>query len=140
MWNGEATPSFPTTRSVRQRDPISPYLFVLCLERLDHCIDKAVGSGAWKPIQILRGGPKISHLLFADDILLFAEASIGQLRMVKNCLDKFCSASEQRVSVAKSKIFVSSNVRGDLERQLSDVSGIPSTRDLGNYSGNAYFS
>lgn len=50
LWNGERTDSFAMTRGVRQGDPISPYLFVLCLERLGHIIDKAVSDGRWKPV------------------------------------------------------------------------------------------
>lgn len=135
LWNGERSSSFAMTRGVRQGDPISPYIFVFCLERVGHLIDKAVLSGRWKPIQVARGGPKLSHLFFADDILLFAEVSQSQLLMVKKCLDLFCGASGQRVSLSKSKLFFSHNVRGQLEELLNRESGIPSTRHLGLYLG-----
>lgn len=65
LWNGEALESFSPTRGIRQGDPISPYLFVLCTERLFHAIEKATEEGQWKPIQLLRGGQRfhILHLL-----------------------------------------------------------------------------
>lgn len=42
LWNGWYTKEFCPSRGVRQGDPISPYLFVLTMERLGHVIDKAV--------------------------------------------------------------------------------------------------
>lgn len=75
FWNGEAFEDFYPSRGIMQGDPISPYLFVLCLERLFHLIDQTVSNNFWRPVQISRRGPKISHLAFADDLILFAEAN-----------------------------------------------------------------
>ena len=50
LWHGEKTESFKPTRGVRQGDPLSPYLFVLCVDRLNHIIKEAVSNGDWKPI------------------------------------------------------------------------------------------
>lgn len=77
LWNGERTENFKPSRGLRQGDPLSPYLFVLCMERLCHMIDKAVIDKHWKPIKLYRGGPQLSHICFADDLILFAEASVA---------------------------------------------------------------
>ena len=42
LWNGEETESFEPSRGIRQRDPPSPYIFVLCMERLAHVIKESV--------------------------------------------------------------------------------------------------
>lgn len=135
LWNGEKTDSFQSARGLRQGDPLSPYLFVLCLERLCHLIDAEVGRKAWKPISLSQGGPKLSHVFFADDLILFAEASVSQVRVIRRVLERFCLASGQKVSLEKSKIFFSNNVSRELEGLISAESGIASTRELGKYLG-----
>lgn len=62
LWNGEALDGFFPSRGIRQGDPISPHIFVLCIERLFQLINVAVQKDLWKPIQISRGGPKSAHL------------------------------------------------------------------------------
>lgn len=75
-WNGEPTEYFSISRGIRQADPLSPYLFVLCVERLSQLIDYVVNSNIWKPIQLNKKGPKLSLFFFADDLVLFAKASL----------------------------------------------------------------
>lgn len=82
-----------------------------------------------------RGGPELSHICFADDLILFAEASVAQVRVIRRVLEKFCRASGQKVSLWKSKIFFSSNVTRERGELISRESGISSTRDLGKYLG-----
>lgn len=135
LLNGEQTKAFKPSRGLRQGDPLSPYLFGLCLERLCHQIELSIASKKWKPISISRGGPKLSHICFADDLILFAEASVSQVRVIRTVLEKFCRASGQKVSLEKSKIFFSKNVSRELGKQISDESGIKSTKDLGKYLG-----
>lgn len=72
IWNRDVLDEFSPSRGIRQGDPISPYLFVLCLERLFHIINGAVEAKVWKPIKLSRNGPLITHLAFADDLLIFA--------------------------------------------------------------------
>ncbi|WZZ33856.1 hypothetical protein YC2023_017257 [Brassica napus] len=135
LWNGEKSESFKPSRGLRQGDPLSPYLFVLCMERLCHLIDEAVVEKKWKPISLSRGGPKLSHICFADDLILFAEASVVQVRVIRRVLETFCRASGQKVSLPKSKIFFSSNVSRERGEHISRESGIASTRELGKYLG-----
>ncbi|CAA7025018.1 unnamed protein product [Microthlaspi erraticum] len=89
LWNGEKTEAFTPKRGLRQGDPLSPYLFVLCLERLCHLVEEAIAAKRWKPIRLSRGGPELSHVCFADDLILFAEASVAQVRVIRGVLEKF---------------------------------------------------
>lgn len=75
------------------------------MERLCHLIEEAAEDKKWKPIRLSRGGPQLSHICFADDLVLFAEASVSQVRVIRAVLERFCRASGQKVSLPKSKNF-----------------------------------
>lgn len=71
--NKALTEEFRPSRGIHQGDPLSSYLFVLCMERLSHLIEKSFEQRKWKPLR-LSMGPLLTHLFFADDLLLFGEA------------------------------------------------------------------
>lgn len=50
LWNGSKTDTFKPTRGIRQGDLLSPYIFVIFMERLSQIIDYSVTQGDWKPI------------------------------------------------------------------------------------------
>ncbi|XP_025630405.1 uncharacterized protein [Arachis hypogaea] len=70
LWNGEELGEFSPTRGIWQGDPISPYIFVLCIKFLSQLINAVVHHGFWNPIRIKRESPDISYLCFTDDLIL----------------------------------------------------------------------
>ncbi|GAU35861.1 hypothetical protein TSUD_63510 [Trifolium subterraneum] len=134
-WNGDPTSKFYSSRGLRQGDPLSPYLFVLALERLGHYIQDRVNNGSWKPLSFGRGGPKVSHICFADDLVLVAEANMEQVILIKDVLDSFCSNSGQQINLNKSRVFFSRNIAEQNALMLSQGLGIEQTNDLGIYLG-----
>ena len=105
------------------------------MERLGHIIQNAVAKGKWKTIQLSRYGLELSDLFFADDLILFAEASVEQINIVKDCLDKSSAISGQRVNFQKLSICFSNGVpRGTVEG-ITRIVGIPLTDNLGRYLG-----
>lgn len=135
LWDGEQSNYWKPGRGIRQRDSMSPYLFVLCMERLSHMIMEEVREGRWKGIKVSRNGPTLSHLFFADDMVLFAEAEMRQIDVVLDCLNRFCNCSGQKVNLEKSQIHFSNNVTPFLAGQIANRAGIPLTEDLGRYLG-----
>ena len=93
LWNGEVTEEFFPGSGIRQGDPLSPYIFVLCIEHLSHDITQAVADGNWKPIQLAKHKTPLTHLFFADDLLLFAEASIDLTYTIDVVLENYCQSS-----------------------------------------------
>ncbi|KAK4252645.1 hypothetical protein QN277_014390 [Acacia crassicarpa] len=135
LWNGEKTEYFKPGRGIRQGDPISPYLFVLCIDRLSHLICDMVNEGKWVPIKTSRGGPNISHLMFADDLLLFGVASTEQASCMMECLNNFCEASGERVNTAKSSMFFSPRVSREVITQIQSITNMKITAEIGTYLG-----
>lgn len=135
LWNGEALPPFTPERGLRQGDPLSPYLFVLCMERLSTIINQKVTNKKWVGIKASQEGLCFSHLFFADDILFFGKATSKQCEAMRETLNMLCDESGQLVSPHKSKIFVSPNVPTSLARDLSTLCGFALTKNLGMYLG-----
>ena len=69
--NGEAKGNIGPSRGLRQGDPISPYLFLLCAEGLSAMLRKEEEHGNIRGISVCKGAPQISHLFFADDSIVF---------------------------------------------------------------------
>lgn len=135
LWNGNSENYFDTKKGVRQGGPISPCIFVMCMDKLSHLISDSVNKGKWKSLKTGRKGPKISHHMFADDLLLFGEATENQLRCVNDVLNQFCDVSGQRISKEKPKILFSKNTNDHMKRNLTNLSGFQETYDLGKYLG-----
>ena len=69
--NGEPTSMIVPTQGIRQGDPLPPFLFLLCTEGLNGLITQAANRGDIKGFALSRNSPRLTHLLFADDSLLF---------------------------------------------------------------------
>ncbi|KAI8563661.1 hypothetical protein RHMOL_Rhmol03G0126400 [Rhododendron molle] len=135
LWNGEPLPEFKPNRGLRQGDPLSPYLFVLCMERLSILINSKREEGSWKGIKVSRNSTPLTHLFFADDLILFGQDNMNTVKAMIDVLTDFCVMSGQTISLEKSKIFVSPNVQRNKARRISDFCGIKLTNDLGKYLG-----
>ncbi|RVW15175.1 LINE-1 reverse transcriptase-like [Vitis vinifera] len=116
--NGVPAGFFPSTRGLRQGDPLSPYLFVMGMEILDVLIRRAVEGGYLSGCNI-RGGSRtslhISHLFFADDTIVFCEASKDQVSHLSWILFWFEAVSGLRMNLAKSEIIPVGKVEEILE-------------------------
>jgi ribonuclease HI len=133
--NGGQMENFKPSRGIRQGDPLSPYLFILCMEYLSLKIIEECDKNCWKGIKASRRGPVFSHLFFTDDLLFCAEASISCCYTISRVLDDFCYHSGQKVSVSKSKVFFSPNVSPTFRHHLCGILGVSSTPNLGKYLG-----
>ena len=73
--NGGKSKQFYPSRGLRQGDPLSPYLFILCQEVLSRIIDKEHAVGSLSGVKMNPGGPEITNVMFANDLMLFAKAT-----------------------------------------------------------------
>ena len=105
--NGSPAGFFPSSKGLRQGDPLSPYLFVIGMKALSCLINRAVEGNylSGNRIKDGRGGDLvISHLLYADDTLIFSEANKDQLKYLSWILMWFEALSGLKINLNKSEI------------------------------------
>ena len=118
--NGGALEPFEPTRGIKQGDPLSPYICILCMEYLGHLIEQKCVDGSWTPLKASKENLGFSHLLFADDIILFCKVYLAACEAILEVLEKFCAESGQKISSEKSCIYFSPNVNESLKEEVCD--------------------
>jgi len=128
-------PSFKPSHGLVQGDPLSPYLFILCMENLSIAINNAVQQGACDPIHTTTNGPRLSHLLFADDVLIFSKAKNSQLKFITELFVRFSKASGLKINISKSRAFFSAGAPQAKINKLTTLIVIRSTTSQDKYLG-----
>ena len=95
------------SRGIRQGDPLSLFLFLLCTEGLHGLISKATCQSEIRGYSLSRNSPRLTHLLFADDSLLFCRATTQECQKVLDILDTYGKCSGQQINRSKTTIFFS---------------------------------
>ena len=103
--NGKLSEPFMPSRGIRQGDPLSPYLFLLCAEGLSSMLKNVGPQFLARGVRVGVHSPWISHLLFADDCLLFTQASERGSQRLMDILNLYQRGSGQLVNMSKSAIF-----------------------------------
>ena len=105
--NGAQCGRIVPSRGLRQGNLLSPYLFLLYAEGLSSLLKVAEKDGAINGVATSRLGPKVSHLFFVDDSLLFFAEGDCHTRL--HILQTYEKASGQSINIDKSRILFSSN-------------------------------
>lgn len=87
--NGGLTDMIIPGRGLRQGDPLSPYLFLLCAEGFSALLQQAERAQHINGISICQGAPQVNHLLFADDSLLFMKANPEAAQEINTILNVY---------------------------------------------------
>jgi len=132
LLNGSPTGFFTTNRGVRQGDPLSPYIFVLVMEFWSIQMDVALASGR---IESIRRDVHnfVTHLLFADDLLVFLKANKLSLLTLCTLLEELKLNTGLIINIQKSKIYLSKGCswREELKAIIGLPEGLLPTRYLG---------
>ena len=80
--NGEPKGNIIPTHGIRQGDPLSPYLFLLCSKGLNRLLEHVVERNHIVGVSLCKNGPKISYLFFADNSLVFCRARVGDVEKI----------------------------------------------------------
>ncbi|RVX07309.1 putative ribonuclease H protein [Vitis vinifera] len=116
--NGVPAGFFSSTKGLRQGDPLSPYLFIMGMEVLSVLITRAAEGDFIKGCRIWRDreqAVKVTHLLFADDTIIFCEAKKEALLHLGWVLFWFEAASGLKINLDKSMVIPVGEVDGVLD-------------------------
>lgn len=133
--NGQPSEPFTASRGLRQGDPLSPYLFILCAQGFSSLIPQQVQNEAIHGIRISRRSPEVSHLFFADDSLVFFQADVNECRALHHCISIYEKASGQVVNFEKSTISFSPNTSPYHIGQIKEMLGVRVAEGLDLYLG-----
>ena len=123
--NGDPCGMIFPTKGIRQRDPLSPFLFFLCTEGLNGLIKKVELQGDIHGYSLCRRGPKLTQLLFVDDSLIFCRSTMEECDKVLDILDKYEEASGQKVNRSKTSLFFSNSVPEEVKHEIKVKFGVP---------------
>ena len=123
---------FPKFEGIETRGPLSPYLFVIAMEVFSCLLRRVINGGflsGWRVRGRSGEGILISHLLFADDTLVFCEESEDQMTYLSWLLMWFEACSGLRINLEKSELIPGGRV-DDIEDLALEfgyrVGGLPS--------------
>ncbi|CAL1353289.1 unnamed protein product [Linum trigynum] len=124
LMNGTPSGYFTPSRGLRQGDPLSPLLFVLCTEGFAALLRKAIVEKRLEGVKVAPRAPRISHLFFADDSYLFLRGNLRECENLIEVLNEYEELSGQRVNLTKSAVCFSKNIIREDQDFLAAILGV----------------
>jgi hypothetical protein len=117
--NGEIGPLFQNLRVVRQGDPLSPLLFNFMVEALSTMLSWANAAGHIRGIvpHLVLG---VTHLQYADDMLILIQNDEEQLVNLKFLLLCFKEMSSLKINYLRSEVIVLDQPREE-QQKVADI-------------------
>ena len=131
--NGEPKGLIRPTRRIRQGNPLSPFLFLLCMEGLHSLISKAEREGAIHESSLSKTSPKLTHLLFANDS--FYKSNRSECQKVLQILAHYERLSGQQINRGKTAIFFSKSTNDAMKLEIKEALGVPEIMHYDRYLG-----
>lgn len=123
--NGSPCGYFQASRGIKQGDPLSPYLFILVSEALSRGLNFYCQAGRIDYMGLPAGARCISHLSFADDVVLFTTGRKRSLENLDTFFKTYESATGQKINRAKSAFYISDSVSPHRTSVILSALGVP---------------
>lgn len=137
--NRDVTEEIIPQRGLRQGDPLSPYLFLICAEGFSAMLQEAEDNGRLQGIKICSNAPSVNHLLFADDSLLLIKANKRNAQEVQRILDEYEKCSGQMINREKSSVLFSKNTKEQYKEEVKTFLKIKKEGNSGKYLGLPFY-
>nr|GEX68187.1 RNA-directed DNA polymerase, eukaryota, reverse transcriptase zinc-binding domain protein [Tanacetum cinerariifolium] len=108
------SPKFSIKRDLRHANPLSIFLFILVMEGLNCAMSNADSSGLNRGIKISSSDFTLSHLFYANDVIITTDWNSGDLDNIICVLHVFYLASGLKINIHKSNIFGIGFPNGDV--------------------------
>lgn len=135
LQDGQVFGNMLPKRDIRQGDPISPYVYILCAEGLSGMIRRYEENGLIHGCKVARGAPAVSHLLFADYCYFFFRASQAEAGTKRRLLQKYECISGQVINYNKSNIIFSPNTKREDREVVCGILEVQEAEKPGRYLG-----
>ncbi|KAM6580133.1 hypothetical protein CsatA_003907 [Cannabis sativa] len=139
LLNGAPLKSFNPGRGLRQGDPLSPYLFILCSEVLSKLLVRAEARSQISGIRIGKETQPITHLFYADDAIFFCRANSDETVNLNACFDTYEAWSGQKINKRKSGIEFSPKVKQEDKGLIQRILTMKGLDHKEKYLGNPFF-
>ncbi|CAN1132549.1 Transposon TX1 uncharacterized 149 kDa protein [Linum perenne] len=133
--NGETSDPFKPTRGIRQGDPLSPYLFIILSNSLSFLIEKGINEGSLKGLTLNSGCPTLTHVLFADDTIIFGDASVAEAMKIRSTMERYANITGQVINNEKSSIMFGRHTPQGLKDIIVRHLGFNTILPFGKYLG-----
>lgn len=133
--NEKRSYSFAHSKGLKQGDFMSPYLFNICIDVLSNWINQACVQKDWTLVWVGWQRVSISHLLYADDLLLFGRVDEYTMFTLMDILKRFCQVSGQKINEDKSRLIFSPNTLEEHKNLFQNILSIGESKNLGMYLG-----
>jgi hypothetical protein len=98
-------------------------------EALSSLLNHAEQVGTITGVPISPKSPKLNHLFFADDSLIFCKANFVEWRRVLGILDTYEEGSGQKLNFQKTTMSFSINTSAEKRQEILNLSGLSEQPD-----------
>lgn len=133
LLNGQPHGFILPERGLCQGDLLSSYLFLLVTKGLHGLLKNVEAEGSIRGVFLCQLGPRISHLLFADDSLIFCGASILECQKIQSILQLYKEASGHNINRGKTNLFFNSNTPARTQEEIKNFLGVAAIQRYEHY-------
>lgn len=112
------------TRGICQKDQISSYLYLICVECLSQLLNEVKRSKQIRGVKVAHGSPSINHLFFTDNNLIFCIANNVKWQSIQSLLDLYEEATSQGINKFKISVFFSFSTNRTIRDHILELAGI----------------